>query len=119
MALKVYEYKRCGTCRNALKYLDAKGITYEVIPIRETPPSTEELEYMLQKTGELKRLLNTSGQDYRALNMKEKVKELTSSEIIQMLTENGNLIKRPFVLNEESGVATTGFKAEIWDEIFN
>ena len=118
MALKVYEYKRCGTCRNALKYLEANNIPYEAIAIRETPPTLTELKFVLEKTGELKKLLNTSGQDYRALNMKDKVKELSQEEILKMLTENGNLIKRPFVLDESINLATTGFKAEVWDEIF-
>lgn len=116
MSLKVYEYSRCGTCRNALKYLDAKGIKYTAVPIRETPPSIKELKQMLKGTGELKRLLNTSGQDYRKLGMKDKVKELSEDEVLKLLNENGNLIKRPFVLGD--GIATTGFKAEVWDEIF-
>ena len=119
MALKIYEYNRCGTCRNALKYLNAKEVSFEAIPIRDTPPSIDELKFVLAKTGELKKLLNTSGQDYRALNMKEKVKELSTDDILYMLTENGNLIKRPFVIDLEADLATTGFKAEIWDEIFN
>ena len=29
MTLKIYEYKNCGTCRKALKYLDGQGIAYE------------------------------------------------------------------------------------------
>jgi len=116
MSIKVYEYKRCSTCRNALKYLDAKGINYTAIPIRETPPSIEEFKFMIKKTGELKKVLNTSGQDYRALNMKEKVKELSEDEILKMLTENGNLVKRPFVVGDDFG--TTGFKEEVWDKIF-
>ena len=117
MSLKVYEYNRCGTCRNALKYLDAKGISYEAVPIRETPPSIKELKFMLEQTGNIKRLLNTSGQDYRKLNMKDKIKEMSEDEILKTLNENGNLIKRPFVLAEKT--ATTGFKEEEWNELFN
>ena len=116
MSVKIYEYKNCGTCRKALKYLDAKGLAYEKLAIRETPPTIEELNFMLDKTGNIKRLLNTSGQDYRKLGMKDKVKELSEAEIITMLTENGNLIKRPFVLCEDK--ATTGFKEEEWDAFF-
>jgi len=116
MSIKVYEYKRCGTCRNALKYLDAKGIDYTAIPIRETPPTIKEFKFMIEQTGEFKRLLNTSGQDYRALNMKDKVKELSEDEVLKLLTENGNLVKRPFVIGEEFG--TTGFKEEEWNKIF-
>ena len=118
MALKIYEYKRCGTCRNSLKYLDSKKVSYDAVAIRDTPPTLNELNFMLAKTGELKKLLNTSGLDYRALNMKDKVKELSTEEILEMLTQNGNLINRPFVIDEENNIAITGFKADAWDNIF-
>ena len=36
--LKVYAYKGCSTCKNALKFLDAGGVTYKELAIRETPP---------------------------------------------------------------------------------
>ena len=36
---KVYEYKGCSTCRKALKWLEAQGIEYKAVPIRETPPN--------------------------------------------------------------------------------
>ena len=45
--MKVYSYKGCGTCRNALKYLDAKKARYELLAIREQPPTLAELERML------------------------------------------------------------------------
>ena len=43
-------------------------------------------------------------------------KELSVDEILRMLTENGNLVKRPFVVGDDFG--TTGFKEEVWDKIF-
>jgi arsenate reductase len=117
MTLKVYEYNRCNTCRNALKYLSGKNIAHEAVPIRETPPSIQELNFMLKQTGNIKRLLNTSGLDYRKLNMKDKLKTMSEDEVIELLSKNGNLIKRPFILNDSVG--TTGFKEDEWDKIFN
>ena len=117
MALKVYEYKKCSTCRNALKYLDSKNIEYETAAIRETPPTVAELKFMLKQTGNIKRLLNSSGQDYRKLNMKDKIKNMTDAEVIELLSTNGNLIKRPFVFSDTAG--TTGFKEEEWEKLFN
>ncbi len=116
MSLKVYEYKNCGTCRNALKYLTAKEVDFEAIAIRETPPSVSELKFVLDKLGNLKRLLNTSGQDYRKLKMKDKIKDMSETEVLELLSTNGNLIKRPFVLNDT--IAVTGFKEDEWNEIF-
>ncbi|MDC0325372.1 arsenate reductase family protein [bacterium] len=113
-SLRVYEYKNCGTCRKALKYLDEKGVPYERIPIRETPPTKADLKMMLKSlNGERKRLFNTSGGDYKSLNMKDRLPSLTDEEAITLLSENGNLIKRPFVLCGDNGLV--GFKPDEWD----
>ena len=111
--LKVYEDKGCGTCRKALKWLEAKGIQYEKIPIREQPPSKTELKRMLKiYEGNLRRLFNTSGGDYKELNLKDKLPALSEAQAINLLAGNGNLIKRPFVLMKNGGVV--GFKEEEW-----
>lgn len=116
MSLKIYEYKNCSTCRNAKKYLTEKEISFTPIPIRETPPSVSELQFMLKQTGDIKRLLNTSGVDYRKLNLKDKIKTMSEEEVLDLLNTNGNLIKRPFILNDSFG--TTGFKEDEWNQIF-
>ena len=111
--LKVYEYKGCGTCRKALKWLEAYGIPYKKIPIREQPPSKTELKRMLKiYEGNLRRLFNTSGGDYKELNLKDKLPALSETQAINLLAGNGNLIKRPFVLTKKNGVI--GFKEEEW-----
>ena len=111
--LKIYEYNGCGTCRKALKWLGAKGIQYDKIPIREKPPSKSELKRMLKVyEGNLRRLFNTSGGDYKELNLKDKLPSLSDAQAIDLLAGNGNLIKRPFVLTKKDGVI--GFKEEEW-----
>jgi arsenate reductase len=113
-ALRVYEYKNCGTCRKALKYLDEQGVTYERIAIREQPPTIAELKKMLKAlNGELKRMFNTSGGDYKSMNMKDRLPTLTDAEALELLAANGNLIKRPFVIQENDGLI--GFKENEWD----
>ncbi|MBT3597531.1 MAG: arsenate reductase family protein [Verrucomicrobia bacterium] len=113
-SLKIYEYKNCGTCRKALKHLEERGVAFERIPIRETPPTKTELKAMLKSyEGERKRLFNTSGGDYKSMNMKDRLPDLTDEEAIALLSENGNLIKRPFVLSGDQGVI--GFKVDEWD----
>lgn len=111
--LKVYEYKNCGTCKKALKFLEAQGIEYKAIPIRETPPKKTELKKMLGfLDGEIKKLFNTSGQDYRAMGLKDKIASMTEKEAFELLSQNGNLVKRPFVLTDTWG--TVGFKEDTW-----
>lgn len=116
MSVKIYEYKRCGTCVKALKYLDAKGVSYEKCAVRETPPSIEELNFVLEKIGNLKKMLNTSGQDYRKLGLKDKIKDMSDADVLKLLNENGNLVKRPMVICQDKAI--TGFKEEEWNAFF-
>ncbi|TGK07148.1 arsenate reductase family protein [Leptospira semungkisensis] len=113
MKLKVYEYKNCSTCRNALKYLESKKIEFEKKAIRETPPTKAELKKMLgYLDGDSKRLFNTSGGDYKELGLKDKLAKMSLDEQFELLSQNGNLVKRPFVLGE--GFGLIGFKEEEW-----
>ena len=112
---KFYFYANCDSCRKAMKFLNSRGVEYEKIPIRETPPCLEELKTMLQfLNGNTRKLFNTSGQDYRKMNLKEKILTLSELETLKLLTENGNLVKRPFVLGRDWGIV--GFKETFWKE---
>jgi len=113
--LKFYAYKNCDTCRKAKKYLDAKGVEYELIPIREQPPTRAELKSVLVHCGgNIRKLFNTSGGDYKALNLKDKLPKMTNAEAIDLLSKNGNLVKRPFAIAGNRGLA--GFKEVEWGE---
>lgn len=112
--MKVYTYKNCSTCKKATKWLDANGIAYEELPIRETPPSKKELEQMLMHLdGQTKKLFNVSGQDYRQLGLKDRVDAMTKAEAFELLRGNGNLVKRPFLIGE--GVGLVGFREDAWE----
>ena len=114
--LRLYSYEKCGTCRNALKFLAAHGRKPEVLPIREQPPTKAELKRMLGLMGgELRRLFNTSGLDYKALGMKDRLPKLSEAEAIDLLSKNGSLVKRPFLLATHGG--TVGFNEEVWKKL--
>jgi Spx/MgsR family transcriptional regulator len=116
MKIRVYEYEGCSTCRKALKFLDARGVAYERVPIVDTPPTVAELKAMLTRVGDLKRLFNTSGQLYRELNVAEKLRTLGESQALALLARHGKLVKRPFVLLEDRGLL--GFKEDDWSSAF-
>jgi len=116
MKLKVYAYRSCDSCRKALKFLEQKGVACDVVPIRETPPSVGELQAMLRfQGGDLRKLFNTSGQDYRAMNLKEKLPSMSELEALELLSKNGNLVKRPFALSDTTGCV--GFREEEWRQL--
>ena len=112
--MRVYTYKNCGSCKKATKWLDSKGLSFEEVPIRETPPTEEELCRMLDfQNGEIRKLFNTAGGDYRELQLKDKLPGMAESEAIALLTSRGNLVKRPFLLGRDFGLV--GFKEDVWE----
>jgi arsenate reductase len=111
--LTVYVYQKCSTCRDALKWLDDHGVAHQTKAIRETPPTPAELKSALKLLGgDIRKLFNTSGMDYRALGMKDKLPAMSEDEAIEWLSQNGMLVKRPFVIGD--GIALTGFKPALW-----
>ncbi len=113
---KVYAYAGCDTCRKALRFFTERGIRHTVVPIREQPPTRPELRRMLKHCGgEIRRLFNTSGQDYRAMGLGQKLPDLPEAEALELLAGNGNLVKRPFVLTPNGG--TVGFRPADWEQL--
>ncbi len=115
--IEFYGYPKCSTCRKAEKALKEMGRAFKTRDITLTPPSRETLQAVL-KSGryQLKDLLNTSGEMYRALGMKDKLKTLTDSEVLQLLSKNGKLIKRPVTL--EGGRVTVGFREDEFRKVW-
>ena len=115
--ISVYTLAQCSTCRAAVKWLAARGVKFVEKPIRETPPSVAELRKMLAgQPGGLRRLFNSSGLEYRALGLAQKLPLMTEVEALSLLAGNGSLVKRPFVLGP--GVALVGFDDQVWAATF-
>lgn len=62
--------------------------------------------------GDIRKLFNTSGGDYKEMNLKDKLPKMSEAKAIDLLSKNGNLVKRPFLLVGNTG--TVGFKEEDW-----
>jgi arsenate reductase len=113
--LTFYWYPKCGTCQKAKKWLDAHQIQYNDIHIVENPPSKEILEDLYKKSGlELKKFFNTSGQKYRELGIKDRIKTVSETELLELLASDGMLIKRPIVTDGKK--VTVGFKEEEFEK---
>ncbi len=94
-------YPRCSTCQKAKKWLDERGIAYELRDIKEQNPTAEELRVWREKSGlPLKRFFNTSGLQYKALGLKEKLPAMTEEEQFDLLATDGMLVKRPLLVTE-------------------
>ncbi len=115
MAVVFYQYPKCGTCRKASKWFAEKNIEVNDIHIVENPPAKDELRSIYQKSGlELKKFFNTSGQKYRELGLKDKIKDMSEEEALDLLASDGMLIKRPLTIDGTQ--VTVGFKEEQFEK---
>jgi arsenate reductase len=108
----VLSYAGCGTCKKALKWLEAHGVTPEVRPIVEQPPTAAELARWVAASGVgIRKWLNTSGLSYRALG-KEKVDAASDAQLAAWLAADGKLVKRPVLVDGKT--VLVGFKEADW-----
>ncbi len=49
--------------------------------------------------------------------MKDVLPTLSEAEALKLLSENGNLVKRPLVITKEGAI--NGYKEELWVEFFD
>lgn len=109
-------YDKCGTCRKAEKWLQENGIAYEKRPIKEENPTAEELRGWAAQGGiPLKKFFNTSGQLYRSLGLKERLKDMSEEEQLSLLASDGMLVKRPILL--DGSRVLVGFKEAQWETL--
>ena len=103
-----YSYLKCSTCRKAAKWLNEKGVEYQLIDIVNEPPLLDYLELALEQfSADKKKVFNTRGIAFKSINLD--IDSLSREEILQLLLSNGKLIKRPFLVYEEKKVIL-GFK---------
>lgn len=115
MSILFVEYPKCSTCKRAKKFLDERGVAYTDRHIVEEPPTAAELADWHRRSGlPLKRFVNTSGQLYRQMGLKDKLPEMTEEEIYALLATNGMLVKRPLLVGET--FVLTGFQEALWQE---
>ncbi|MEL7609378.1 MAG: arsenate reductase family protein [Bacillota bacterium] len=110
-------YPGCSTCAKAQRYLEERGIEFEIRNIKADRPTLEELALWQQKSRlPLRRFFNTSGQKYRELNLSERLGAMNEPEQLALLASDGMLVKRPLLIDGERVLA--GFREKEWEEAF-
>lgn len=103
--MKIICYSKCSTCKNVLKILDEKNISYELRDIKEDNPTKEEIKKWHEATDyDIKRFFNTSGMIYREENLKDKLKDMTLDEKYEKLATDGMLVKRPILFLDDGTI---------------
>lgn len=106
-------YPKCTTCKKAQAWLDGQGLTYDLRDIKTDNPTVEELTDWYRRSGlPLKKFFNTSGLQYKALNLKEKLPGMTEEEQLALLASDGMLVKRPILVKD--GTVLVGFREAQW-----
>ena len=107
-------YPKCSTCQKAKAWLDERGISYELRDIKTDNPTAEELTLWYRKSGlPLKKFFNTSGLQYKALGLKDKLPAMSEAEQIALLATDGMLVKRPLLIGDTFVLA--GFRPADWE----
>ena len=110
-------YPRCSTCKKAQKWLDEHQLPYTVRDIKEDNPTLQELETWHQASGlPLKKFFNTSGLQYKALGLKDRLPGMDEEEQLDLLAADGMLVKRPILAGED--FVLVGFKPAEWEARF-
>lgn len=116
MSVLFVEYPKCTTCIKAKKFLKENGIEFEARHIAENNPTASELNQWIDKSGlEIKKFFNTSGKLYKEMNLKDKIKDMTREECVELLSTNGMLVKRPILVKDDK--VLVGFKEDQYKEI--
>lgn len=109
-------YPKCSTCQKARKWLEEQGISYDERDIKLNNPTEEELRTWYAHSGlPLKRFFNTSGLQYKALGLKDKLPSMSEEEQLALLATDGMLVKRPLLVGED--FVLTGFKQAEWEQL--
>ena len=107
-------YPKCTTCQKARTWLDGRGISYTLRDIKLDNPTADELREWRQRSGlPLKKFFNTSGLQYKALGLKDKLPAMGEEEQITLLATDGMLVKRPLLIGED--FVLVGFRQAEWE----
>lgn len=107
-------YPKCSTCQKARLFLEQNGVVFEERHIKEQNPTKQELRQWYEQSGlPLKRFFNTSGLQYKALSLKDKLPTMTEEEQLELLATDGMLVKRPILLTGDR--VLVGFRQPEWE----
>lgn len=98
-------YPKCSTCQKAKAWLQERGVAFDERDIKQDNPTEQELRAWHEKSGlPLKRFFNTSGLQYKALGLKDKLPAMTEDEQYALLATDGMLVKRPLLIGDRKSV---------------
>lgn len=109
---QIWGIKNCQSVKKALKFLEEKNIAYEFIDYRKNLPTLALIHQWVKIKG-MEKVLNKKSTTYRELNLKDQA--LSEEELIDMMSKNPTLIKRPVLFDNE--ILEFGFDKEFYETL--
>ncbi len=106
-----FDKKTCGTCKKAQAYLNDRDVQFEIVDIIAHPPERAVLEQFIQ-ADDVKSYLNSRSAIYRDKKLGQNIPDKATA--IDLMLEDPNLIKRPFIVKGKQG--SFGFNAAEFDQ---
>jgi arsenate reductase len=117
MAVVVYQYPKCSTCRKALKWLADTGVKFEARDLVAEPIPAARLAQLHARSGlPIKRFFNTSGESYKNGDWKNRLPKLSDAQAIAALAKDGKLVKRPIL--DTGSTVLVGFDEAEYRRLF-
>ena len=109
-------YPKCSTCNKAKSWLEENNVSFLERDIKLNKPNFDELKEWYLKSGkEIDSFFNKSGLVYKSLNLKDKLKNMSLEEKLNLLSTDGMLVKRPILITDNK--VLIGFKEEDYKSI--
>ncbi len=100
--ITIWHNPRCSKSRQALVFLEDKGIKPEIIKYLDTPHNEDEMRELLNMLGmNARELMRTKEDIYKELGLKDIDDE---EKLIKAMIENPKLIERPIVIKNNKAV---------------
>ena len=110
----IYHKPTCSKSRQGLKYLQEKGIDFEVVKYYDKPFTKTKLKSLLKKMNmKPEELLRKREKAYKELDFKNN--QYTQTQIIDFMINEPNLIERPII--EKGDKAVVARPTEKIDEV--
>lgn len=91
------------------------NLDFEEVDISKNIPSKEELKSICKESNtDIKKIFNSLGTKFKELRLKEIINDKTEEELLEILTSDYMLIKRPMVFDGEN--LLLGFKEKEYIE---
>lgn len=109
MNIQIFGKRKCFDTKKAERYFKERGISYQLIDLKEKGMSRGELTSVKQAVGGIEALLDVNCKDKDALAL---IQYIAQEEKEENLLANPQVIKTPVVRNGKK--ATVGFQPDIW-----